>query len=79
MKVMQLTDKKLSISSLLENIPENPPTAQILSSTTATATFALHVVIVGPGFQTFSCTSSTSVVHNEWDPSEPPTTTKWPI
>ena len=60
-------------------LPENPPTAQILSSVvTATATLARQVVMVGPDFQVFSCISSTSVVHKECVPSEPPTTINWP-
>ena len=34
---------------------------------------------MGPGFQPFCSVSRISVVHKECCPSEPPTTTNWPI
>ena len=57
-----------------KTIPEKPPTAKSFPSMTATLMLARQDVIDGPGDHVFVSKSNISVVHKDWQPSEPPTT-----
>lgn len=67
MKIQQIVTTTRSCG-----LPENPPTAYNLPSTTEAPTFARHVVMDGPGDQVQVSGSNTSVEHSDWVPSDPP-------
>ena len=55
--------------------PVNPPTAKSLPSMTQTLMLARQDVMEGPADHVSVSKSKTSVVHKDWHPSDPPTTT----